>query len=156
MVVFRSLSFSGVWKMLGVGVPVGLQISIEAWAFVFAGVMMGWLGEVELAAHTVALNLASLPFMAALGISAAASTRVGNLVGAGLEWAKAAWIALALGAFIMSFSMVSFLLAPMFFASIYTSAPDVLALAAVLIPMAGAFQLCDGIQVVSFLSLIHI
>ena len=150
IIVCKSLSLSGIWKMLGVGVPVGLQISIEAWAFVFAGVMMGWLGEVELAAHTVALNLASLPFMAALGISAAASTRVGNLVGAGLEWVKAAWIALALGAFIMSFSMVAFLVVPTFFASIYTSAPDVLALAAVLIPMAGAFQLCDGIQVVSF------
>lgn len=150
LVVMKSFSFGGLWKMLGVGIPVGLQISIEAWAFVFAGVMMGWLGEVELAAHTVALNLASLSFMAALGISAAASTRVGNLVGAGLDWAKAAWIALALGAFIMSFSMAAFLLAPVFFASIYTSAPDVLALAAVLIPMAGAFQLCDGIQVVSF------
>jgi MATE family multidrug resistance protein len=150
LIVLKSLSLNGLWKMLGVGIPVGVQISIEAWAFVFAGVMMGWLGEVELAAHTVALNLASLPFMAALGISAAASTRIGNLVGAGLEWAKAAWIALALGASIMSFSMVAFLFAPRFLATIYTSAPDVLALSAVLIPMAGAFQLCDGLQVVAF------
>ncbi len=150
LIVWKSFSFTGLWKMLGIGVPVGIQISIEAWAFVFAGVMMGWLGEVELAAHTVALNLASIPFMASLGLSAAATTRVGNLVGAGLDWSKAAWIALALGASIMSFSMAAFLLVPMFFASIYTSAPDVLALAVVLIPMAGAFQLCDGIQVVSF------
>ena len=65
--------------------------------------MAGWLGAVPLAAHTIALNLASLSFMLPLGISQGAVTRVGNLLGARRphDAERAAWVAIAFGAGVM-------------------------------------------------------
>jgi len=140
----------GVREILSLGLPVGLQIAIETWGFQFAGVMVGWLGETQLAAHTVALNLATFTFMTPLGISAAAATRVGNLVGAGRPWGRAAIASLGMGATFMALSAVALRLLPHELALVYTRDPTVVSLAAVLIPVAGAFQLVDGIQVVGF------
>ena len=66
------------------------QLALEVWAFQIATLLAGRLGDGELAAHTVVLNLASLSFMVPLGISIAAVTRVGNLIGAGKPRAGAA------------------------------------------------------------------
>lgn len=43
--------------------------------------MIGWIGANELAAHQITINLASISFMVVLGISQAASIRVGNAMG---------------------------------------------------------------------------
>jgi MATE family multidrug resistance protein len=63
--------------------PVALQMGLEVWAFNAGVFLAGRLGATEAAAHTVALNLASLSFMVPLGVASAAATRVGNAVGAG-------------------------------------------------------------------------
>ena len=146
----RAWRWGGVIRVLRIGFPVGVQIGFEVWAFVFSGVLVGWLGETALAAHTVSLNLASVSFMMALGVSQAATTRVGNLIGAGADWSRAAGCALLMGCVFMTFSACAFALAPEFLAGIYTSDADVLAIATVLIPIAAAFQLFDGLQNVAF------
>jgi MATE family multidrug resistance protein len=146
----RAWNWPGVWRVMKIGLPVGFQIGFEVWAFISTGVFIGWLGETELAAHTVAINLASVSFMMALGVSQAATTRVGNLIGAGEEWARAAWCSLFLGCVFMSFSAVAFTFIPGPLARIYTADTDVLAIAIILIPIAAAFQLFDGIQNVAF------
>jgi len=136
--------------LLRLGVPVALQMSLEIWAFSAATLLAGRLGAVAVAAHAVALNLAALSFMLPLGISQGAVTRVGNLIGAGeLERAQTAgWVSMALGAGVMSFSAVGFVLARTALPALYTSDGAVIAVCATILPIAGAFQIFDGTQVV--------
>jgi len=140
----------GLREILAHGIPVGLQFGLEMWAFQGASLLAGLLGETPLAAHIIVLNLASVSFMLPLGVSIAAATRVGNLVGAGKFRAaqRSAWIALALGGSVMTGSAVIFISAQHLLPRLFTSDPGVLALAASLLPIAAAFQLFDGVQVV--------
>jgi MATE family multidrug resistance protein len=136
--------------LLGVGMPIAVQIATELWAFNTAGLLVGTLGAVPLAAHTVAMNMASLAFMMPLGIAQGAATRVGNLIGAGRPDAaqRAAWIALALGAGVMTFSAFAFVAFRQWLPRIYTPDPAVIAACAAILPIAAAFQIFDGTQVV--------
>ena len=138
-------------RMVLLGVPIGIQYELEYGVFAVVGIMMGWMGTAQLASHQVALNLASLAFMVPLGVSAAAAVLVGHAVGRGdiAEARRAAAAGLVAGVGFMSASALVMLLAPLSLARIYTTDPGVAALAASLIPIAGVFQVFDGIQVVS-------
>jgi MATE family multidrug resistance protein len=142
------------WTQIGrvalVTLGVGMQIGLEVWAFNAGSLFAGALGATEAAAHTAALNAASLAFMVPLGISAAAATRVGNLVGAGQDWRRAGWTAVAMGAGAMTFSAILFLLVPEKVGATYNTDPDVIALVATILPLAAMFQWFDGTQVVAF------
>ncbi len=138
-------------RMVSLGAPIGVQYELEYGVFAVVGIMMGWMGTAQLAGHQVALNLASLAFMVPLGVSAAAAVLVGHAVGRGDIAAarRAAAAGLVCGVGFMSASALVMLLVPTFLARIYTTDPGVAALAASLIPIAGVFQVFDGIQVVS-------
>jgi MATE family multidrug resistance protein len=75
------------WNRMGslfrLGLPNGLTYVFEVGAFTFSSVMMGWLGAAPLAAHQIALNLASISFLVTVGIGVAASIRVGFELGQG-------------------------------------------------------------------------
>jgi len=146
----RAFEPRGLLEVVRFGAPVAVQLALEMWAFQVATLMAGLLGELGLAAHTVVLNLASLSFMVPLGLSIATVTRVGNLIGAGNAAAaqRAAWVALGLGASVMFCSSLCFVLGRFWLPTWYTQQADVIALAAVTLPIAAAFQLFDGIQVV--------
>jgi MATE family multidrug resistance protein len=143
-------SASGVAEMLHYGWPVAVQLGLEMWAFQAATVMAGSLGDIPLAAHTIVLNLTSLSFMVPLGIALGATTRVGNLIGSGNPHAaqRSAWVALGLGAAVMSVSATVFIAGQHLLPSLYTLDPVVTQLAAAVLPVAAAFQLVDGVQVV--------
>ena len=136
---------------LRLGVPIGVQVSLEMWLFAAVALMMGKLGTRELAAHQIALTLAALSFMVPLGISGAAATRVGNAIGrrdaGGAR--RAAAVCLALGAAVMSISALAFALAPYPLSRLFTAEAGVLAVATILLPVAAAFQVFDGLQVVA-------
>jgi len=138
-------------RMLRLGAPIGVQFLLEFGAFAVIGVLMGRLGSNELAGHQIALNLASLTFMVPLGVSAAAAVRVGNAVGARDMPAarRAAAAPLACGVLFMSATAALFLAAPGPLARLYTTDPGAFEFAALLIPLAGVFQVFDGLQVVS-------
>lgn len=138
-------------QLLTVGLPVGFQVGLEVWAFTAATLLVGAFGSTAAAAHIVSLNLASMSFMVPFGISAAAATRVGNLLGAGHPWQRAGWTALGLGVAVMTLSATVFASFPAPLARLYApSDPQVVALAAQLLPIAAFFQLFDGTQVVCF------
>ncbi len=138
-------------RMLRLGIPIGLQYVLEFGAFAFVALMMGWLGTRQMAGHQVAINLASLTFMVPLGVGDAASVLVGHAVGrsdpAGARSATRA--AFFCGAGFMCCTAVVFLSSPTLLASVYTGDPGVVAVAASLIPLAGVFQVFDGLQVVA-------
>lgn len=140
----------GYRRLLSLGLPIGFQTSFEMWAFMTVALMMGNLGTRELAAHQIALNLAAITFMVPLGIGGAAATRVGNAVGRGSsdDARRSALVCLCLGAGVMSLSALTFYLFPEPLARLYTPEPGVIAVAALLLPVAALFQVFDGLQVV--------
>ncbi len=147
----EALAWAPLSRMAALGAPIGVQYELEYGVFAVVGLMMGWMGTAQLAGHQVALNLASLAFMVPLGVSGAAAVLVGHAVGAGdvAEARRAAAAGLVCGVGFMSASALVMLLVPTFLARIYTTDAGVVALAASLIPIAGVFQVFDGIQVVS-------
>ena len=139
-------------RILGLGFPVAIHFSLEIWAFSGAALLAGWLGAVPLAAHTIALNLASLSFMLPLGISQGAVTRVGNLLGARRPHDARAR---RLGGDRLrrrgddGCAARGFLFCAHALPQLYTDGRStVIAVAASILPIAAAFQIFDGTQVV--------
>ncbi len=147
----NAFRFGAMRPILRYGTPVWLQMLLEMGAFSGSGLIIGLLGVTSLGAHAVALNLAAFSFMVPLGVSIAASTRVGNLRGGGDlgGMVTAARVGLCSGAAVMALSATLFIGAPGWLTSLYTADPAVVSLCLLLLPIAGAFQLFDGIQVVS-------
>ncbi len=137
-------------RIVVVGAPIGGQLGLEVGLFSFgATIMMGWLGAVQLAAHQIAINLASTTFMVALGTSLAGQIRVGHHIGArhpaGAQRAALTTYALSVG--FMGLCGLVFLTFPAALVGLYTEAPEVLRLGATLLLFAAAFQVFDGSQV---------
>ncbi len=146
----RSFRPRAVSELLHYGVPIGVTFSLEVWAFQITTLLAGRLGQNELAAHTIVLNLASLSFMLPLGISLAAVTRVGNQIGEGNYHGarRSAWVAFAVGAAVQTFSATLFVLLRHELPALFTPDLTLVTLAAGILPIAAAFQLFDGTQVV--------
>ena len=145
-----SLQWAPIRRMLRIGLPIGSQQALEAGAFGAIGLLMGVMGTVEMAAHQIAITLASLTFMVPLGVASAASVRVGRAIGAGddaraRDAVRAAYIC---GVGFMILPAVLFLAAPHVLAGAFTRDQRVIAFAVTLIPIAGVFQIFDGGQAV--------
>lgn len=138
-------------RMAHLGLPLGLAMAAEYGAFMMTLLLMGRIGPREVAAHQVSITLASFSFMFPLGIGAAAAVRVGYAVGrsdmAGARRASA--IAITAGASIMVVSAALFLLVPEPLAWLFTNQREVVSVAVLLIPVAGVFQVFDGVQAVA-------
>ncbi len=146
-----ALRWGPLWRTARLGIPIGFQLQLEIVAFAAIGLLMGGLGILQMAAHQVAINLASLTFMVPLGVASATAVRVGHAVGSGSSEAarRAAVTGLAVGVAFMTTTAALFIGLPGLLARAYTSVGEVVALAAALIPIAGYFQVVDGLQVVS-------
>lgn len=158
----RAAAFAGgpLLRLLRLGTPVGAQFLLEIGIFAASALLIGYLDTLSgadgsagpgLAGHQIAIQLASLSFMFPLGVGIAASVRVGWAVGRGDHAAvkRSCIAAIVTGVVIMTGFMVAFLLWPMPLARILGEHEDALAVAAVLIPIAGVFQIVDGLQVVA-------
>lgn len=145
-----SLQKAVMTRILKLGIPGGVQYIFETSAFAFAAVMIGWLGSKPLAAHQIAINLASISFMVAIGLSSASAIRIGHAQGkndfvlARKIGKDSFWLS---GAF-MGLCGVVFILGRFYFPSLYINDPEVIDLAAKLLLIAAAFQIVDGIQAV--------
>lgn len=144
------------WSVLGqivrLGVPISLQTVLEFAGFGVAIMFMGWINADAVAGHQVALNVASLTFTVALGISGAVSVRVGQAVGRRdlLGIRVAGWTAWQAG---VAFSLASGLALVLFrypIASLYGLEGEALEIAAQLLYIAAFFQLADIAQAIGF------
>ncbi|MFC1706543.1 MATE family efflux transporter [Planctomycetota bacterium] len=147
----RFPSWTRIREVLRLGIPLGMQLGAEMGVFAVAAVMAGWLGKTPLAAHQVALTLASVTYMVPLGVSVAASVRVSQCLGAKDPAAaeRAGKITLGLGAAFMSLAAIVFLTMPTLLVRLFTDEPGVIATGRTLICVAGLFQISDGLQVVA-------
>ncbi len=137
-------------RVLAIGAPIAIQYMCEASAFSAAAVLIGTIGAVELAAHQIAINLASMTYMMASGVAAAAAIRSGNYFGSKnyamlrLSAISSYHIALVL----MGCTAILFAIANHLIPWIYTSDQNVIGFAAQLLLIAALFQLFDGTQVI--------
>ncbi|WP_114749073.1 MATE family efflux transporter [Pleomorphovibrio marinus] len=146
----NSISWPISRKMLKIGVPTGLQYVFEVGAFSTAAIMMGWIGVNALAAHQIAINLASISYMMASGLSAAAMVRVGNQLGRrDIKTLREVGFSIfgMVIAFMTIFAVVLLLLRNQL-PLLYIEDIEVVKTASSLIIIAGIFQLSDGVQVV--------
>lgn len=138
-------------EVLALGIPIGLLLVLEAGGFGAAGLLVGWLGELPLAAHQVVLTGCTTTFMVPLGLATAAALVVGQGLGRGQPdeaWADGR-VCLGLGVAFMACSgavMASF---PEGLARLFTDHPGTVAAAAALFPYGAAFQIVDAMQCVS-------
>lgn len=133
-----------------VGLPIGLQMCAEVGVFALAGLLAGRVGKEQLAAHQIALTLASFTFTAALGIGSAGSVRVGRAIGArdSPSARRAGLAAFGAAAGFMTVTALVFRLFPHALATLMTTDRTLSASATPLIAIASVFQISDGIQAV--------
>jgi multidrug resistance protein, MATE family len=137
-------------KMLHLGIPAGVQFIFEVAAFDFSLVMMGWLGTSALAAHQIAINLATISYMTTSGLAAAATIRVSQELGRE-DMKRVRGVAFSLIGMALSFMFawaILFIAGNQFLPTLYVDDLAVLEIAGPIIIIAGLFQLSDGMQVV--------
>jgi MATE family multidrug resistance protein len=141
------------WRL---GLPMGLTFVFESSIFYAAVLMMGKIGPTSLAAHAVAMQVASLSFMVPLGFGQVATVRVGRAFGArdaqGLYYAG--WSAYILGISFMALMAILMMIMPKVFIGAFLNLNDpanaaVIQLAMSYLVLAAVFQIFDGGQVVA-------
>ena len=147
---FINVSLARCQQILHIGLPVAMQYVFEIGAFSSAAVIIGTISYYGLAAHQIAINLASLTYMMASGLSAAAAIKTGNYFG-GNDHLKLQQSAIAnyhIVIVFMSVTAVFFFIGHGFLPAIYTPDSHVITIASQLLLIAAFFQLFDGTQVV--------
>ena len=138
------------FSLLRIGVPSGMQIGMEAGAFAVTGIIIGTMGAVPQAAHQIAISCASLTFMVAFGLSHAGSIRTSHAYGA-MNWQKINVIGkstLIIGLIYGVCCAIMFVLLRDVLPAAFNENTEVIALASVLLLLAGIFQISDATQVI--------
>ncbi|HVT36222.1 MAG TPA: MATE family efflux transporter [Nevskiaceae bacterium] len=135
-------------ELVVLGLPIGLILFAEAAFFCCTALLMARFGDAAVAAHQIAINVASVSFMAPLSIGFATTVRVGNAMGAG---ARADALARGRAGMLMGlcFALLSaavMALGARGITALYTGVPDVGARAATFLRYAALFQLFDCLQ----------
>lgn len=141
-----------IWTL---GLPIAITFALEVTVFNASAFLMGLLGRAPLAAHAVAIQIASIFFMVPMGIGQAATIRVGLRLGQGdrAGVARAGWFALLLGIAFAGGTALLAILAPRPLVAIFldVNAPanaHVVALAISYLAIAALFQLADATQAI--------
>ena len=137
-------------RILALGMPTSLQMFFEVAIFTGTIFLAGMLGTNAQAANQIALNLASMTFMIAVGLGVTATIRVGNQKGlhSYKELRRIAFSTFLLVFLIEAVFAILFILLKDWLPTLYIDNVDVIILAAQLLVVAALFQLSDGLQVV--------
>lgn len=141
-------------ELFRIGLPISAMMAFETGVFSMSALLMGYFGAAALAAHAIALQVTALTFMVPMGLSQAATARVGLAAGAGAHRAvvRAGWCAIGLALAFMLASAALLLTLPAAIAGLFLDAAEpgagaVLGLAPGFLMLAGLFQVFDGTQV---------
>jgi MATE family multidrug resistance protein len=136
-------------RLLGLGIPAALQITLEVALFSVATALAARLDAASLAAHQIAITVASTTFMVPYGVASAGAVRVGQAVGRrdpdGVI--RAGWMAIVLGVGFMAMAALALWVVPVPIISFFTTDASVLGVGVSLLAVAALFQLFDGLQV---------
>lgn len=143
-------------RVFKLGWPIGLTSLAEGGLFSASAVMMGWIGAIELAAHGIAIQLASLTFMVHIGFSQAATVRAGRALGRRDEVSlrRGGITAIGMSALFAVVTSIVFLAIPETLVSVFIDPNEperanLLRIGASLVMIAALFQLVDGLQVLA-------
>lgn len=149
------LDFNRLRQLWRLGLPIGATMAFETTIFYAAVVMMGLIGQTALAAHAIAMQIASIGFMVPLGFGQVATIRVGRAYGArdAAGMARAGWSAYALGVGFMVITASLMLFSPKLLIGLFIDIgnpenAEVVRLGIGFLALAALFQLADGAQVV--------
>jgi len=147
---FKRIDFKVMKEIIRIGIPRGFQHCFEGGAFAFCAIMIGWLGSRELAAHQIALSLASITFMLITGLSSATTVRIGFAFGQQdmPRIRKAGFSSLTLTILVMTIFALSFIALRNYLPLIFINDPHVVSITATLLIIAAIFQISDGSQAV--------
>lgn len=138
-------------QLLTLGLPMGVSVFMEGSLFVATALIIGTFGATQIAAHQIAILVASTCFMVPLGVAMATTVRIGHAVGAGdrsaVRWSAAAGYAIT--AIVQTLSALLFIFAGARLAGSITPEPAVIALATTLMAYAAVLQYPDGFQTMS-------
>jgi MATE family multidrug resistance protein len=142
------MEYSLIKKLVRIGIPSGLQYFLEVATFTFAAIMIGWIGKTQLAAHQIALNIASITYMVILGVSFAGTIRVGTAFGHKdiAEVRKSGFTAIGLAALTMLCFGIIIISTRNILPLFYIKEKEVIELASKLLIIAALFQIFDGLQ----------
>ena len=154
-----TLDFSMIKKIVNIGSLSAMQMFFEVAIFTAAIWLSGLLGKNSQAANQIALNLSSMTFMVAMGLSVASMIRVGNQKGLQnyKELRRIAFSIFLLGILLAVFFALLFFIFHKSLPNIYVDLNDttnykdnmeVLSIASNLLLAAAFFQISDSIQVV--------
>ena len=139
-----------------IGAPMGLQHLLMGGAYVVSTIIVAPLGTVAIAAHSLAITVESLCYMPGYGIAEAATTLVGQGIGAGqkLLTRSFAWMSVGLGITVMTFmGILMWLSAPALMAlmtpvgEVIAQGTQVLRIEAWAEPLFAAAIVCNGVFV---------
>ncbi len=144
--------YRAIWKL---GLPIAIMILLEIGVFNAAVFVMGIIDRTSLAAHSVAIQIAAFAFMVPMGVSQAATVRVGVGYGSGDtgQIARAGWLAFAMGVGFMCTTALALVLFPRTLVGIFLDLrdpanADIITTAVSFLYVAALFQIVDGAQVV--------
>jgi len=143
---FYRVEFSRIRRIIHVGLPMGVQFFLDSASFTTFSFLIERMGAVSLAASNASIAIMSTSFMPLVGISIATTTLVGQFIGAkDLENArKSGYTAIKIGVFYTMLVASNFFIFPKQLVSLVTKEPEVVALGAKILMLAGIFQLSDG------------
>ena len=143
-----SLDLARVRRLVRLGLPAGGQMLLEVGVFALATALAGRVSTTALAAHQIAIQMASLTFMIPYGLASAAAVRVGQAIGR-LDphgAITAGWTAIGFGASFMSAAAIAFLTIPALLIRMFSDDTEVIAIGVRLLFVAAVFQLFDALQ----------
>ncbi|MCO6494670.1 MAG: MATE family efflux transporter, partial [Bacteroidetes bacterium] len=145
------ISFLAIKQLLHLGIPIALQIVLEASAFAISGILTGMISAETQAAHQIALSVASFTYMGTVGLAQACSIRISNAYGQG-NWhkiriiGKSSLAITVITGFLCALALIIFRnQLPLFF----NNSPEVVQIASWLLVLAAIFQIPDATQVVA-------
>ena len=138
-------------RLAGIGLPIGLQWFLDMGSFILFSALIGRIGTAQLAANEATIRLLSLSFLPLFGVSIAATTLVGQYIGRGEpQYAcRSGNSALRLGLIYTTFIAMVFLIFPERLVALINSDPEVVRTGSRIIRLAAAFQMFDGVGIIS-------
>ncbi|WP_173931643.1 MATE family efflux transporter [Chelativorans sp. Marseille-P2723] len=143
-------------KLVRLGLPIAAILTFEVSVFNLAALLMGLIDTVSLAAHAIAVQIASVSFMVPMGLGQAVTVRVGRAFGArnAVAVTRAGWTAFIMGVSFMAFMALVMFFAPRLLIAGFIDLNDpqnqkVISLATTFLAFAAFFQIADGAQAVT-------
>ena len=153
LILKQNLNFitkGGLWRMTKLGIPISMQMCLEAASFNICAIFMGWIGAIPIAAHQIMCTISTFCFLLMYGIGAAAAVRISHFRGRG-EWQQVretAVAALALNACcsIITVTLICIFISPL--TSVFTSNAEVATLVGSLLVPFVIYQAGDCLQII--------